>query len=296
MPVMTPNPKPGYLAKLAFGATAGVDQPVDFLNENMVLNANILDPAGLRGTVAHAASRKRHAGRLASGDILMQPSAVEWSYLLPKILGGVPAGTSYPLAEQLPAYYTALLRGETMFIYSGCRANSATITATKGATVQLTLNSIAVDRTKAPGAAFPPLTLDNVTQPLILEDLVVTINGNTIDCFEMTLSINNFVIPRQVNSQTATAVYRTDRVISWDVLVPWGDDETLIDLAVGGVAILATFTYGGTSLSFSSPKVCIPPRDPPVAGREEITNRIIGDAGFNATPGDELIVTLDSTP
>jgi hypothetical protein len=226
----------------------------------------------------------------------MQPSAVEWSYLLPKILGGVPAGTSYPLAEQLPAYYTALLRGETMFIYSGCRANSATITATKGATVQLTLNSIAVDRTKAPGAAFPPLTLDNVTQPLILEDLVVTINGNTIDCFEMTLSINNFVIPRQVNSQTATAVYRTDRVISWDVLVPWGDDETLIDLAVGGVAILATFTYGGTSLSFSSPKVCIPPRDPPVAGREEITNRIIGDAGFNATPGDELIVTLDSTP
>jgi hypothetical protein len=293
---MTPNPALGVAARFAIGVANPTDKPLDFESETLSRRSSFLDPQGLRGTVAHAASRVRENSRIVSGNVVMQaPTAVELSYVLPYILGGTPSGTSYPLAETLTAFYAQLLRGASRFTYSGCRVNQATFSSRKGSALQLSLDVVGIDVTKD-ATAFPTLTLDNTTGYFQHEDLVLTINGDTVDCFSWQMVFNNVVLMRQVNSVTPTAVYRTDRLVSATLDTPWGDDEALYNLAVGGVTLSSVFTNGTTSISFTCPKFQVPAKDPDVNGRDEMHNLLDGMCRFSATPGDECAVVLDSTP
>jgi hypothetical protein len=297
---MTPNPALGVTARFAIGATTTVDKPLDFERETLSRRSSFLDPQGLRGTVAHAANRVRENSRIVAGDVTHPaPTAVELSYMLPYILGGTPSGTSYPLGETLSAFYASQVRGGSHFQYAGCRINSATFSSRKGTALQVTNNIVGIGVSKNPnsgGTAMPSLTLDNTTGFFAHEDLVLTVNGDTIDVFSWQLTFNNVVLMRQVNSVTPTAVYRTDRIITARVEVPWGDDEALYDLAVGGVTLSSVFTNGGTSLSFTCPKFQVPPQDPDVEGRDEMHNILEGMCRYSAAPGDECATVLDSTP
>lgn len=300
MPVATPNPALGVLSKFSIGNANPTDKPLDFESNTLSRRSGFLDPQGLRGTVAHAANRVRENSRVVAGDVLLAaPTAVEHSYVLPYVLGGTPVGTSYPMAETLPAFVAQRKVGGSRFTYTGCRMNRATYSARKGTALQVALNILGVGISKDPdsgGTAFPALTLDNTTGFFQFEDLVCTINGTTIDILSWQFTFDNVVLMRAANSVTPTVVYRTDRIVSARIEVPWGDDETLYDLAVGGVTLSSVFTNGGTSLSFVCPKFQVPAQDPDTAGRDEHRNILDGICRFSAAAGDECVVTLDSTP
>jgi hypothetical protein len=297
MPVAPLDPALGFQAKLAIGTALPTDKPLDFISENLGVVESFIDLQGMRGTRSHGSNRVRAAGRVVSGDVVMAPTALELSYLLPFIMGGTPAGNNYPLGEILSAFYAQLKRGDTLFSYDGCRVNRATFAARKGAAVQLALNVLGLDEATS-GSAFPTLTLDASTQYFILEDAAgaVVVNGVTINCFELTVTVDNLVLMRMVNSQTPTVVYSTDRIVGWSLQVPWGDDETLYGLSQAGVPVSATFTNGTTSLSFTSPKVAFPRKSPDVEGRDEIRNTLDGIARYSAVPNDELVISLDHVP
>jgi hypothetical protein len=300
MPTASPNPALGVFAKFAIGPTSGsaATLPLDFNSETLGLRESFLDPQGLRGTRAHAAGRVRASGRIVTGDVVMDaPTAVEWSYVLQYILGGAPSGTSYPLAEALPVFGTDLLRGATLFRYTGCRVSRAVFRSGPGRPLSLTISVLGIDETQ-PGGAFPTLTLDNTTGYFVFPDSngAVVVNGTTLDCMDFELTVDNVVQARAANSQTATVVYTTDRIVTWRTRHGWGDAETLYGLSQGGVAVSATFTNGTTSIAFSSPKVQYPRQSPDVTGRDEIYNELLGMARFGSAAGDELAVTLDSTP
>jgi hypothetical protein len=67
-------------------------------------------------------------------------------------------------------------------------------------------------------------------------------------------------------------------------------------MAAGGLAVVATFTSGATSLVLSSPYCKFVRQRPGVQSKDEIRHPITMQAFYNTTPGEELAVTLDSTP
>jgi hypothetical protein len=300
MPVMTPNPALGVNARFAIGPAAPTTLPLDFEDSSLGADESFLDTQGLRGTRSHAANRVRVNSRRVTGAVTFpNPTALEWTYLLPYICGGaaVPTGggNNFPLTEVLPAFYADELDGATVFRYSGCRIDRAVISAAKGTMLRCVASILGVDETR-PGGAFPSLTLDESTNPFMFEDLVFTVAGDTLDVFSFELSILNFVQQRMVNSVTPTVAYTTDRQVQLSVVVPWGDDETLYNLAVGGVAVTAVFSNGGQSLSFTAPKFQVPRQPREKNGRDEMKNPLRGFCRNSAAANDELVVFADATP
>jgi hypothetical protein len=300
MPVATPNPALGVNARMALGATSTVDKPFDFESETLGLRESFLDPQGLRGTRSHAASRVRPNSRLVTGDVVLAaPTAQELITWLPYITGGTPAasggGFNYPLAETLSAFYLQMIRGgSSRWTYSGCRVARATFSARKGTPLQLTLSLLGVDETKD-GSAFPSLTLPTDSY-FAFEDLVFTLAGTTVDIFSWQVVIDNFLQARMVNSQTATVVYTTDRVVSGRFEIPFGDDEsTFYGMAQGGVAVSSVFTNGTTSVSFTGSKFQAPRASPDVAGRDETRLAVDGVFRNSGTANDEITVFADAT-
>jgi hypothetical protein len=301
MPVATPAPALGVNARLAIGPAAPTTLPLDFSGETLGLREVFLDPQGLRGTRAHAAARVRPSARLVTGDVTLgAPTATELGYILPYVTGGsaTPSGggNTFPAAETLSAFFLDLLRGATLFRYTGCRVSRAEFSATAGGPLRVNLSVLGVDETK-PGGAFPSLTLANDSF-FIWPDSVgaVVIDGTMIDCFSWRLVWDNVVQVRSVNSQTATVVYSTDRIITQEFRVPWGDAETLYGLAQGGVATSVTLTNGTTSFSASSANFQAPRQSPDVAGRDEIVNVISGMCRYSSGGlGTECTLFLDAT-
>lgn len=300
MPVATPNPALGVNARLAIGPAAPTTLALDFTSETLGCREAFLDPQGLRGTRAHAASRVRPSARLVTGDVnLGAPTALELASILPFITGGSASasggGFTFPATETLPAFFADILRGSTLFRYSGCRISRAEFSASAGTPLRVRLSILGVDETQ-PGGAFPSLTLANDSF-FIWPDSVgaVIINGTTIDCMSWSLIWDNVVQVRSVNSQTATVVYSTDRLISMSYSVPWGDAEALYGLAQGGVTVSVTFTNGTTSFSATAPKFQVPRASPDVASRDEIVNVLSGMCRYASAPGDECVLFLDAT-
>jgi hypothetical protein len=231
----------------------------------------------------------------------LTPTAVEWGTILPYILSAGSAGGggfTYEPTEALASFFAQLQRGGSRFDYSGCRIAQATIRIAAGDAVKCSLDIFGVDETQNTATAFPALTLDNTTQFFIAPDCYqqVTIGDTQIDAFDVTITINNAVQPRLVNSQTATVVYTTDRVVTWRFDVPWGDDETLYNLAETGVEAEVQLINGDTELTITSPKLQVPRRAPDIPGRDELHNIIEGVARYGSAPNDEISIFLDLTP
>jgi hypothetical protein len=301
VPDVTPTPALGDFSRFAIGATAPTDKPIAYTSTTLGVEEEWVDPPRMRGSRSHAAGTARRGGRLVQGDVFLGgPTAVEWTYFLPYFLGGTPAasgtGFNYPLGEALAAFQADLLRGATLFRYTNCRGNQLVINSAPGQAVSARLGVLGVDET-TPGGAFPSLTWDTGAF-FQHEDSVanVSVNGTSINCFGLTVTVNNFVRHRRVNSLTATVVYSIDREVTWQVDVPWGDAESLYALAEAGVAVSATFVNGNTSMIISSPKVQFPRRSPGVPDRDEIHNVLQGMARYSATAGDEILIFVDATP
>jgi len=78
--------------------------------------------------------------------------------------------------------------------------------------------------------------------------------------------------------------------------LPYGDASALYGSAVGGVAVVATFTNGARSLVLSTPKVQVPRTPLPFGARGALNLDWTGTAGGNGTTaGSELAVANDST-
>lgn len=284
----------GVFSLLGMGSTSTVDQALEYQSESLALRENFIDTSGIRGTRSHPSERVRRGQGVVGGSISCTPSPLELSYLLPKILGGNASGTSYPLAETLPEFYVAVDRITKVFVYDGCKVNQATFSASVGGPLSVSLDVMGKDETVGNSGTFPSLTLDVAAGPFILSDCALTVGGTTYQFAGVDVTINNALEPQFFNSNRAQRFNETDRVISVSLSTPYGDSSALYGPALGGVAVVLTFTNGTVSLTLSMAKVQIPKQSPVVGGRGEIMLPLQGIARKSGSTL-ELVTTLDST-
>ncbi len=282
----------GFATRMTVGGTQ-----LSFRRNTLGMDERFISGDGIRGTRSRSAEQQRAGEQVIGGQIEAQPTAVEWATWLPLILGGTPSGTSYPMAETMQTAAYVVDKVTKVCTYSSVGINRATIRASKGQPVTLTLDVVALTESVANAGTGTWPGLDITTQPFIFEgDLALTHNGNTVQPFDYEWIFDNHLdTERFLNSPTLTAIVPQDRSLMIRTNLPYGDNAIAYGTAVAGVVVNATFTNGTVSLAFNHPAVSFPRTSPTINGRNELILPLNGQAlKTGSTP--EVAVTLDSTP
>lgn len=253
------------------------------------------DPSGMRGYRGHQSERVRESNFDVRGPGSLEPSPEELALLFPWILGANASGTSYALADTLQSRYVQVDRVAKVHTYAGVYINSATFRGVENQPLELSLDMIGQTETEGNAGSFPAIT-PLLTPPFMYADCVLTLASSARKVKQFTLTINNALETQFYNSQTATRINPTDRMISLQCDVPYDTDNTaLAESAVAGAAATLVFTFGAYSLTFSFATMQFPKIKPAINGRGEQMLSLSGMARrVSTTP--ELAVTLDSTP
>jgi len=281
---------------LAAGGTAigSYTEAYEFLAESLRKQLTIVDTAGLRGTRSHPAERTRDGTYAIGGGLQFHATPAMLDLLLPRILGANEATDVFALAETLPEFDVLIDRVAKRFVYAGCQVNRATFRAAAGGPLELDLDVIG--KTEVVSAtAFPSITAP-VDPPYVWQDCVCTVNGSARVVTQWDLTIDNALNARFSNSQTATDIHSTDRIVTVNLTVPYTSSEVdLYGVNTGGAAAATfVFTNGNYSTTFSIAKLQIPDQSPVVDGRGEILLQLQGVAKQSSTT-KELVITHDST-
>lgn len=286
----------GFATQLGIDTNATVTKRYDFLSESMSLDEEFVGGDGLRGELSHAIENLRQGTRKVGGQLNLRPTAVELAALLPHIMGAAGSGTTYAFGTTFSDLYVVVDRVAKVFSYSGCQVDKATFKAQAGGPLLLTLDMLGIDESVGNAGTFPSLSLDTTTGFFMFSDLVLSIGGTGYSAKDFELMIDyKRDADRVFNSNTRASTPVTDRIVTVNTNLPYGDATAVYATGVGGVAVTATFTNGNTSLVATMPKVAFPRQSPTVGGKQEIMLPLSGQARKSGSTS-ELVFTLDSTP
>jgi hypothetical protein len=288
----------GHQAQLALDAVTPFDsssEPYEFVSEKLRKQGQILDTSGIRGTRSHASERTREGTYEVSGSITLHASPAMLDNLLPRILGAAESTDTFDLAETIPEFQVMVDRVAKVFTYQGCKIDRATFRGSAGGLVELSLDILGKTESVGNAGTFPSLTLPT-DPPYVMQDGVLTLLASARKFTDFEIVIDNALASRFSNSQTATDISPTDRIVTFRCSNPYTSDETdLYEQALAGAAATLVFTNGGYSTTFSFATLQFPDLSPVVAGKGEIPLTLEGIARKSGSTA-ELIVTHDSAP
>jgi len=178
--------------------------------------------------------------------------------------------------------------------FSGCKVSKAVFSSSQGQPLNVTLDVEALD-VAISATTFATLTI-SLVGPYIHSDVVATVASSIYSFRDVSLTIDNALdAQRFFNSQVRASLPEKDRIISWALDGPYGDNSALYGLASSGVTVVAKWTLGGRSLEFTSTGVGFPRLPPTLSGRDEIMLPIQGVARKMSTTM-ELTTVNDSSP
>jgi hypothetical protein len=289
----------GHQSRLSLAATGtavgSFTEAYEFLSESVRKTLTIVDTGGIRGTRSHAAERTRDGTYAVAGTLRFHATPAMLDLVLPRILGANESTDTFALAEALPEFALLIDRVAKRFLYDGCQVSRATFRATAGGPLELDIDILG--KTEAVSAtAFPAITAPT-DPPYVWQDCVCTVNGSSRVVTEFELVIDNALNARFSNSQTATDIHSTDRIVTANITVPYTSAEVdLYGVNTGGAAAATfVFTNGNYSTTFSIAKLQIPDNSPVVESKGEILLALQGTAKKSSTT-NELVITHDSTP
>lgn len=234
------------LGRLGIGATSTVDSALDYIDFNPGVRRELRDMNGTRGKFSKDGNRVRVNRNTVTPRLRAEPTISEWTKYLPWITGGTPSGTpavAYPLGNATVEKFVHWkpVAGEA-FLLTGVAVDVATLRAASGEPLALELDLVGRLYDAAP-AAFPAISPDVVTQPFILSDLVLTVEGVERQCRDLFLSVrNNIDRNRHLNSLNLTTTQKLSRQVVFNVSVPSGDNVGLWDAGADGATLSAVFT------------------------------------------------------
>lgn len=301
---MTAAANPGTLSRLSMAtpgtAVGSYTEIYEFMPESMQKKLEILDTQGISGTHEHFLQRSVDSIYHVSGQVNLQPGpfmlgnpqqtsgvyAANDASILTRIMGtGSRASSTWTPTESLTFFDVLVDKVEQRHIYGNCKVNRATFSAKAGGSLGLALDL--VGETEALSATAFPSIASPIDVPYVWQQAVVVINSVTVVITEFQLTIDNKLQPRFSNSQTATDIVFTDRVVSLNAVVPYTSDyATLYGMNTGGAATATiTFTNGGHSLVFTIGAYSVPDMSPVVSSKGEIFLKLQGTAKkTGATP------------
>lgn len=291
--------KPGVASRIAIGDATTAMTLISFDSDSLQETRGMIVNEGIRGTRSRYIERIRSGPVSIAGGLTFTPQTNELAYILPKIMGATASGTSYPLGET-PGSFILDKEYATSDVhrYGALYVNSATFSGSAGTPINLALDllgtgSITTGATFASGGALT----DNTANDFFVFsdcDAAFVCGGATIPLNAFELTINNAIELRQVNSRTATAATATDRIVSVNFTVPYGD-ATFSTFTDADVTATLTFTALSQSLAFSFAGIRFNQATPTIGGRGEILYQLNGQA-MRTSSTLELVTTLDSTP
>lgn len=304
-PVMGQQCRLGIKKETTEGTPVTVDTLLEAVSGDLGLIEEDVHAAGMTGTRSHWSARTRVGTRRVSGQFTLCPNAIEWSVLLPWILGADASGTTFALAETLPSYTVVIDKDNgidgKVFTYNAVKVNRATISADAGRPLMLDLQLEGWDESIGNAGTFPSLTLNVATGPFLMSDAVISVASTPYGFKRIAITIDNALdTERILNSTIRSALPARDRIITCELDGPYGNNSAIYPTAAtlaAGVAVVATFTntVAAVSLAATLTKVHFPRRSPPWGGREEIMLPLAGQARATSA-GNEIVVVLDSTP
>lgn len=280
----------------------------EFLSESLQKKGTVVHPNGIRGTRSQAWERARLGPYTVGGSILFNPDPQMLDSWIPRILGAAASGTTFAVAETLPAFGVLVNKVAQTFEYKDCKVSRATFAGQAnqfGGTPQpISMNIEVAGKDRVTGTSSPisDIAAGANNAPYIFEDGVCTIGGTARQILSFVLMIDNNLQVRFTNSLTATSICPQGRSVYLRLWVPFSSDTpitSLIDQSITGATVVLTFTNGNMSFSISMTKVNFENIDPVITGKQEITLELGGFArslGVYTTGTKEIVVTNDSTP
>ncbi|MFN0051078.1 MAG: phage tail tube protein [Planctomycetales bacterium] len=294
-----PDASMGFQSRLSMAAAGtaigSFTESYEFVSEEVRKRLTILETAGLRGTRSHPAERARDGTYVVAGTIRFHVTPLMLDLLLPRILGAPEASDLFTLAETLPEFDLLIDRVAKRFVYGGCKVRRALFQGRAGGLIELQLEVWGKTEVVS-GTAFPAIAAP-LDPPYVFQDGTLTLSGVSRKMMEFALTIDNRLSARFTNSQAATDLSPTDRLVTFECRTPYTSDE--IDLYgqnVGGAgAATLALVNGGYSTTFTIPKLQVPDTSPIVQGKQEIQLHLTGQARKSGST-NELAITHDSTP
>jgi hypothetical protein len=275
-------------------AIGSYTEACEYVGESLQKRLTILETAGIRGTRSHPAERTRDGAYTVGGSIRFHATPALLDLLLPRILGAAEASDTFALAETLPEFDVLIDRVARRFVYGSCKVNRATFRAAAGGLLELELDLVGKSETVS-ATSFPSITAPT-DPPYVFQDGVITFSSSARKLTELEITIDNAVTARFTNSQTATDVSPTDRIVTVTCTTPYTSDE--VDLYAqntgGAAAATIVFTNGGYLTTFALATLQFPDISPVVESKGEVFLRLEGVARKSGST-NELIVTHDST-
>lgn len=266
----------------------------EFISESLRKTNSIVDTNGITGSRSHKSERTRLGLNVISGSINYPCSPSLMDLLLPRILGASASGTTFALAETLPAFDVLIDRIARRFVYGGCLVNKATFKFSPGEMVTLDLDILGSSETVS-ATAFPSITAPT-DAPYVFSDVTGSFVGSSRTMTSLEITIDNALKARTSNSLNATDISPTDRIITVKATTPYTSSEAdLYGQSLSGSAATVSATNGNTSLTFSFGTIQFPDNAPVVSQRNgEIMLEITGTARKTGSTM-ELVVTNDSS-
>jgi hypothetical protein len=287
--------KVGVFNRLGYAATGVTTATAEFEfmeGSSLGLSENFIDANQMRGTRAHASERVRRGTRRVDGTINMAPNPAELAVLFPVIFGTPASGTTFALAESVPLFNLFAVRDGTVYTCSDCCVESATLSASEGGPMQLSMTVVGKD--EAASGSMGAVVPDVAAGPFVLHDAAVSVASGARQVSGFELTIRNVLETKYRNSATLTQIVATDRIITLSLPISLGTDSALYGSALAGVAATITLTNGTVSCLFSMAAVQAPKAPLPFGQRGILDFPWQGVARKSGSTL-ELVTTLDST-
>lgn len=292
-----PDASMGWASRISMAAAGtaigSYTEAMEIVSESVKKTGTILDTNGIRGTRSHASERTAAGTYSVAGQITLHPTPAVLDLLLPRILGANESTDTFALADTLPEFDILIDRVAKRFVYGGCKVNKATFTGSSGGLLQLVLDIVGKTETVS-DTAFPSITAPT-DPPYTFHMGALTLVSSSRSFFDFETAIDNVLATRFANSQTATDISPTDRIVTFKATTPFTSSEVdLYNQALLGSAASLVFTNGNRSLTFTYGKLQFPDNSPVVPGKGEIPLTLDGIARMTGTTR-ELVVTNDPT-
>lgn len=290
----------GHARRVGIGATASAaaTREFEFLSCTVAPDNEHVQSDGMHGYRDYIAEGVVEGVKRVRGVLEIEPRPDDLAFLLPYILGAAASGTTFALAETLPDFILDVDKGPKICRYAGCKVNTATFKSAAGRPLSLALDIIGQteDSTISP---FPNIASTlSVLQPYVHHQGVLTLGGTVFNADDLEMLIDNALLgDRFYMSQTLIGIPEGNRIVTVSFTSPFTTDEnTLFNVAVGGLTGSLAYTNGGVSFTSTFGKVQKPQKGPGLPAKvQEVTNRHVFQARrTGATPS--INVVNDSTP
>lgn len=301
------------------GGSLPATQLIDRVSGRLGIRQETASAVGQNASLTERTNRMRVTGTPIEPSFSFEPTALEWSYLLPWLLGGTSAGATpivYTPGNDLP------LRGIQGFEdrngstklhnYTNLAVDSFTIRSSPGQLVSLDVDCVGSSSVYDESTAFPTLTnFDNTSQPFSFPDLTAvpgtgtagtfTIGGVSYDPFAISLTVNyNLDRNRRPHTLSAKNLRKRARDISLSLTLPAADAEAIYASDIRGLNALAVIAIwrnpvnGAQLFELSLPSVIFPRPDVDLPVREEVKHQVTGIAKYDGTNAP-LVVSLQTS-